>query len=451
MDEKVMTTIIINGEEYTFEASEEQLHQLDLLKVECDWEDPDWYKKLIDNGKYDVCVNMLFTINRPDDAWKIIREHKENIDFVYIFNGLKDNPCPFFQLSREDVAVYKYLFETKQIDDRSYAYFQLICNDVSDIDFWETYFVTAYNDIHPENVTVITSHTQLSVNDKLDIINQSFNGNNPFEVGLIALTDKFYKLIFTDSAINGLLDDYIIGSKPGILFTGDMIRTFIDNNNLDPENIVKYMNIIYEFWSKDNEINDSDAKDTYDFWTYAWETIGDKISRMKFDTLDKLLSFIESEAIHTMNVSGFYHTIAEIIFNSLAFLNYPYVVKEKLEENKIELSYLYPEEFIHGENLPFILTYKLLPFINTDAIASYPFPAVYKCIYDGYDNVYMNGEIVTIEKAIKMLSDIEDAKSEICHYISDNTSSEYEYDEVISSLVDFRERISTAMDKETDF
>ena len=247
------TTITVNGEEYTFDATDEQLHQLELLKVECNWEDPEWYNKLIDNKNYDVCINMLFTINKPEEAWEVIREHKEDIDFVYIFNGIKDSPCPFFQLSREDVGVYKYLYETKQIDSRSYAYFQIICNDTSDIDFWKSYFVEAYNDMHPEADFRATSCEQLTVNDKLDILNQSFNGNNPFEVGLIALDRDFYNIIFGDSKIDRLLDEYIIGSKPSILFTADMIKDLITNNHLDPENIVKYMNIIYEFWVKDNE------------------------------------------------------------------------------------------------------------------------------------------------------------------------------------------------------
>ena len=211
----------VGGDEYHM-TQDEYNH---LMTLPVDFSDKNWKDNLIKDEDYDTLVNALFTLSKTDDAWEVITNNKEKIDFNVIFNAVPDKPCPYFQIKRDAQDVYKYMYDKNIIDDISYAYFQVIGGRLLDLDFWKSFI------------------GDKSVSDKLRTIHDCYNGTNPFELGLVVLNEDARNFIFNNLEDDELLDDYIIGQYPGVFFDKDILLDLMQNKHLDRKNFHRYFGI----------------------------------------------------------------------------------------------------------------------------------------------------------------------------------------------------------------
>ena len=142
--------------------------------------------------------------------------------------------------------------------------------------------------------------------------------------------------------------------------------------------------------------------------------------------------------------------IVKMIINSLAFMNYPYRYKNMLYDIRFQIDNIRVGDYLKPENYPYVLSYKLLSFLNTDDfIIKYPFPAVYNCIYYK-GTVFLNGKIVKYEDADSELEFVHEYYStgKINESINEKCSSEEEYLEVMYAITDFRYRMTEQYNKD---
>ena len=384
----------------------------------------DWKERLLENKQYNLLINALFTMSKIDDAWEVIENHVGEIDFDYIFNTKPDSPCPFFQIKRDAQNVYKYMYNNKIIDDMSYAYFQILGGQLSDLDFWKEYT------------------NGMSVSEKLQRIHDSYNFNNPFQIGLIVPTKETMEFIMDGLQEGELLDEYIIGQSPAVFFDVDTLLGLLYTNHLTPENYPNYFDILMQMYIADNNENVKELLNKT--WSAAYDLCGGNIIHIKTDTIAKLDSFVESELMSKLIEENKIDVINSIIINSLAFMNYPYRYRELLKANGYEVSEIDAGLYLFESNYPYILSYYLLDFVCTDNfIIKYPFPAIMNCIYDKRNNmVYIDGVIKPYDE--QDLSEFDFAlydNTDDDNKIKDKCSSDEEYEELRLAVKDFNSRI----------
>ena len=118
-----------------FELSEEQRSYLSQFNLN------DEIIKEIEEGEYDNTglnitdlIKVLFACSRYEDAWNMIRNNMDSVNFVDIFQS------PFVQMDREATDVYKYLYDNNIIDKKSYMYFEVLSGKLNDWEFWKNEF-----------------------------------------------------------------------------------------------------------------------------------------------------------------------------------------------------------------------------------------------------------------------------------------------------------------------
>ena len=239
------------------------------------------YEKIGDINKL---IKALFACNKISDAWDNIRANKEIIDFLDIFK------CPFMQLDRTAVDIFKYMHDNNIIDDMNYMYFEALSGKLNDWDFWKKKF---------ENKDTV---------EILDMLNQSFNlapNSNIYQIGLIDLTDEQEEYIF-DKLKDGQLLDFAMTDRPSINIKPEIIVNLIINNHFNDKNVGLYFKVVMETYYAlyDTSSNKSEIiKNLFEIvWQYSIlhkgeNSVEDKfykiISDMQLDELDKLKTFIE--------------------------------------------------------------------------------------------------------------------------------------------------------------
>lgn len=400
----------INGEEVLL--SQDQYDHLMSLGIEFS---DKWEEDLLNKQEYNILINALFTLDRVSDAWDVIRNHLADIDFQYIFNVKEDSKCPYFQLDRTAQDVYNYMYNENIIDDRSYAYFQVLGGALYDIDFWKDKF------------------DGLSVSQKLMKIYESYNFNNPFDIGLITLDENSLNIVMDGLEDNEKLDDFIIGQHPGVLFD---YRTLIDlmiNGHLLPENFAQYFGIVLQMMQI-NSASEYDVVNVYDIMYELYKNNSEfDPGDVTIDTVYKLDAFIKHVNSAAIDDKKY---IYSVLVNSIAFMNYPYkyLTGEFSELPNDVLNYLKPK------NYPYVLTYKLIPSkLNTDMyITKYPFPAVFNCIYNKTKKImFVNGEIIGLDDIDNTFEFVYNYPETINDKLMEKCSSSEEYEEVIYSIKDF--------------
>lgn len=418
MEESKTINVTIAGEDLLM-TQDEYDH---LMSLGIDFSDENWENVLLESKQYDLLVNALFTMSKVDKAWEIIEKFKEEIDYEKIFNLSPDSQCPYFQLKRDAKDVYKYMHDQGIIDDISYEYFQVLGGSISDIDFWTNIF------------------EGMSTSEKLCAIHEAFNNVNPFDVGVVNLTKESEELIFGNLQDGEYLDDFIIGKNPGVFFDWKMIMNLIDTNHLKEENFPIYMDILFEMSNAINNQIDGDL------WSYALKKCGEDIDRIPLNTVLRLDSFIESDVFKTLVEEGVNYTINKMLLNSLAFMNYPYRYRDMLAKRNYDINCVNVSDYLEDKNYPYVLSYKLLSFVNTDDfIVKYPFPAVFNCIYNSSKGkIFANGKIIYIndpdEEALfneTFAFTYEYENGNIDEGIMDKCSSDEEYREVVYSTNEF--------------
>lgn len=450
---------IIGGEELHM-TKEEYDH---LMTLPVDFSDKDWKDNLLKDEDYDTLVNALFTIGRPDDAWEVISNHKENIDFNVIFNAVPDKPCPYFQIKRDAQDVYKYMHDTNAIDDISYAYFQVIGGKLLDLDFWRSFM------------------GDKSVSDKLRTIHECYNGNNPFELGLVILDEDARKFIFENLEGDELLDDYIIGQYPGVFFDKDLLLDLMQNNHLKRSEYHRYFSIILQMINTDVQSYDNKDQiaEVYNsFWDTAYAVLKSGISLINVNDKESLDSFINSTLFKSMveSMNEFKTTliadpderqetmekfdtnkriINTLILNSLAFMNYPHTYFKDLVSSNYDISNVRVADYLFENNYAYILTYALLNFVNTTGfIIKYPFPAIMNCVYNYPDNmIFINGEVKPYdEQDLEEFDFVDDYiySGKIDDELFKKCSSIEEYEELVYSVRDFHDKIQELLNGEVE-
>lgn len=452
----------IGGEEIHFNKKE--MDHFNTLPINKD--DTNWKEKLIESGDYTTLVNALFTMNKIDDAWEIIQNNMNNINFNIIFNSDKDNPCPFFQIKRDAQDVYKYLYNENIIDDISYAYFQVIGGKLFDINFWKEFM------------------SGKTVTDKFRTIHECYNGTNPFELGLIVLDDESWNFMLDGITEDEKLDDFIIGPYPGIFFDINILLKLMGNKNLNYENYPKYFGIILQMFNtdlKDFDDNDITVIDTYNsFWDTAYNVLNSRIKEINVNDIESLKSFINSDTCKSMiefikikkeelkeigydnddkrieiqnKIFEKENIIQTLLINSLAFMNYPYFFKTLIESKGYinsdgRIPIINAVDCIFEDNYSYILSYKLLDFVNCDGfIIKYPFPAIMNCVYNTKNNmIFINGELKPYDES--NLSEFLFAYDYLySHTINDEIfkkcQSIEEYEELVYAIKHFNDDIQT--------
>lgn len=343
-------------------------------------------------------------MHRVDDAWSVISEHKDKIDFNIICGANEDIPSPYFQIKRDAQDVYKYMHDTNVIDDASYAYFQVIGGRLSDKEFWNNYFANK------------------TTSERLQLIHDAYNFNNPFELGLVVLDDEESKnLIFDVLKNNEDLDDFIIGNNPGVFFDSDTLIYLMETHHLDYVNYPKYFSIILQMIAKDVEADpkyegstdvDVLSKDGRFnvLWKSAYEIMDSRIREICVDNTLTMSSFINSDTCriiceNTIHDERLNNIICTLLINSIEFMNYPYKYLSMLyKATGYDLNYknaIDASTCIMEKNYSYLLSYTMLDVVNCDRfIIKYPFPAGMNCIYDKYDNmIFINGEVKPFDES----------------------------------------------------
>lgn len=448
--ESALNVYNIGGDE--FHMTQDEYNHLMTLPV--DFTYADWKDTLIRDEDYTTLVNALFTLGKIDDAWEVISNNKEKIDFNIIFNAVSDKPCPYFQIKRDAQDVYKYMHDTNTIDDISYAYFQVIGGKLIDLDFWKSFM------------------GDKSVSDKLRTIHECYNGTNPFELGMVILDEDARNFIFENIQDEELLDEYVIGQYPGVFFDRDILLDLMQNNHLKKSNFHKYFGIILQMLNKDVESCNTkeEVAEAYNtFWSTAYLSIGDGISLINVNDKVSLDSFINSTVFKTFaekinafkteviddpdkkqdaifEVTTATRIINTLVLNSLAFMNYPYSYYKDLIFSNYDISGVRVAEYLFETNYAYILTYELLDFVDTTGfIIKYPFPAIMNCVYNYADNmIFIDGKVKPYdENDLDEFNFVDEYiySSEINDEIFKKCSSIEEYEELVYSIKNFNDRI----------
>lgn len=380
-ENETLTTINIGGEDIYVKPSEYN----ELLSLDLVLDREDWMSRDVNN--VNEVVKALFVINKIEDAWKLIEENLEDIDFSSIVQ------YEYFQLDRNAVKVFKYMIDNGIIDEETYAYFQVLSGDLSDFDFWKERF---------NKLNLVT------LEQKLNNIWESFNGLDPYSIGLIKDNENLHRLIDeTDNdSIDVDLSEYIMGNKTAVFFNIDSLVGFIGNGNIPKVLYSKVINVILQQSTFIEDYTDDDIASIFDF---AFTILDSHLDDIKLDDLSKVKGLIKSNAFKQISNKNKLSLIA----NSLAFMNYPFIVKEYMKEySDYDITGEDISEVLHTSNYPYVLSYKLLDIIDTSSfIIRYPFPSNCNMIYNlKKHTLFLNGYNISMDSlnAIQFKSAIDE-------------------------------------------
>lgn len=361
--------------------------------------------ELIEKGEYTTfsdinkLIKILFTCHKMDDAWSMIKENKEIIDFNDLFTK-----CPFIQMDRLATDVYKYLHDNSIIDDKTYRYFEVLSGKLNDWDFWKNLF------------------SGKSCIEMLKIINESYNNIfveeniNPYELGLVSLTKEQLDYIFGDLE-EGEKVDSIFNEMPCINIEPDILRALLFNNNLQPELAGKYFGILFNIYNAMYDITDKEYTDFYKAFFESiiqyshciQDTVFDKsnvldpsniVIDMNINDIEKFMIIIDIlNSIKEPKLGDEFNLEKIIINNALMITQSNRLITKYTEitEFNPEKSDLKPEiaKLLKPENYAMAVTFIMNPILNMDnMVIRYPFPGKYPAVYNKLTkDLFMNGKI----------------------------------------------------------
>lgn len=333
-------------------------------------------------------VKILFTCSKNDDAWANIRANIDKIDYNDLFTT-----CQFVQLDRLATDVYKYLHDNAIIDDTSFRYFEVLSGKLNDWEFWKSQL------------------DGKSTEEKLRFLNESFNGFNPYELGMVSLTKEQTDYIFGDLE-DGVKVDFIFNEAPSVNIEPEMLRALIFNNNLQPELAGRYFSILFNIYNSTYDIMDDQYNEFYTEFIKSILEYADNhdifdrelICDMNIDSLDKFIKFgkLYKEIVEKSDYNdyGSYYTrtfdyLAHYIINSPFGLMYSNTLFGELLEVEVEENDLILSKYLEPKNYSMAITYALNPLIDMSGmIVKNPFPGKYPIIYNKNDSVlFVNGKI----------------------------------------------------------
>lgn len=384
----------------------------------------------IEKGEYDKftdinrLVKILFACLKCEDAYQIMRNNLNNIDFKDIFQS------KFIQLDREATDIYKYMYDNEIIDKQNYMYFEVLSGKLNDWDFWKKEF---------EGLTT----TQI-----LETINKSYNNLfvsqniNPYELGLVNLTEEQDEYVFSRIAKDEKVD-CIFAETPCINANPQRILKLLINNNLDRELSGFYFKIVYNIYNSLYNIEDN--KEVYNSlfdiikeYTNDEYMFIDIIDGLGIDTINKLFSLIDyiKESYSSLD-------ILKICINNPLMLNYSYTILDKLNinsnENRIDVS-----KYLYDRNMGFVVSYMLHEAFDTDTyIIKYPFPYGYPMVYNNKTEKILIGNDLKDANDDNIFGFIDDyiIAGSINDEIFKNFQSEEDYSEFILAADRFRVQV----------
>ena len=335
-------------------------------------------------GNLNTLIKALFTCNRQEDAYALIRSNLDKIDYQDIMSS------PYMQLDREATDVYQYMYKNGIIDKKNYMYFEALSGKLNDWDeFWK-----------PEM-------EGLSVTQKLDLLYDSFNNLfvtanvNPYEIGLINLTEEQDEFIF------GNIDEFekvdqIFAERPCIYVTPIRILSLLTNGNLNSNLAYKYLQIVYHmdfemYKESDPEVFNDIIKD---FWSFTLNyciknelDFARIVKDMKLDTDQKLIEFINA-ATNINAISN--NIILDVVINNILTINHPYTIFKYIPDLIVDNNQITLSDYLDDEMMGLVMSYKLHPMFNSDDyIIKYPFPYGYPIVYNKItNNVLLGGKVV---------------------------------------------------------
>lgn len=344
----------------------------------------------LENDKLDAIsdvntlIKALFACTRKDDAWRLIEDNLEVVDFKEVIQ------CPFIELKRDAVNVYKYMYDHDIIDKKSYMYFEVLSGKLNNWDFWKQEL------------------DGLSVTQRLEILHDSYNdifvnqNINPYQLGLVHLTNEQFAFIFKNLEVNEMID-FIFEDKPCIDVDPIHIQEFLMNSNLNPNKCVKYFNILFDVYNHLYDIEDDQYTDFYysffDFIDEYFKKVlaaDDSVdifsavgifSRLNIDKLSKMYKILDWMEHNESDLSF----KLRFAINSPITLNYSYSIMNYIAP---DMENIKVAEFLYADdNMGFVLSYKLHPLFDTsDFIIKYPFPQGCPMIYSKFDNMILIGD-----------------------------------------------------------
>ena len=380
-------------------------------------------------------IKILFACSKKEDAWDNIKANLDVIDFKDILS------CPFMQLDRDAVEVYKYMYDHNIIDKKSYMYFEVLSSKLNDWSFWKS------------------EMEGLTTTQKLELLHNSFNdifvqqNVNPYQMGLIDLTDEQYLFIF-DNIQDGELVDFIFEDKPCINVSPKYIQALLLNGNLNPAKSHEYFKILYEVYAHSKDISSEENKEFYfAFFDMMYEYVKEKtntnitdfIIKLNIDILAKLkliLEWAKNKEFCNKDM------LLRIVINNPLTLMYPYTILEMIDitEDRAQEKINVSRYLDNDTNLSYVLSYMLNPLFDTSGyIVNYPFPSGNPIIYDTYDNMILFGkEIKPYDESDEMFAYIDNYKyaHTIDEKIFKNFNSEDEYKEFIKSSEHFLKQLT---------
>lgn len=346
--------------------------------------------KAIEDGNYSVVsditrlIKILFTCTKYEDAWSNIRANLDKVDFNAIF------ACPFVQLDRMAIDVYKYMHDNNIIDDASYRYFEVLSGSLNDWDFWKSKL------------------DGKTVEEKLRFLNESYNGVlgvNPYELGLINLTPEQKDYIFGDLK-EGEKVDFIFNEAPCVNIDPTLMRALIFNNNLQPSLAGKYFDILFKMYLTMYDFNDEEYTDFYKKFfesikeytdmDFGGSTPEDILIDMNISDVNHLIF-----AVKTMNAIygiGYvanqkYCSSMEVLINNPLMLMFSNTIIEKVYGDKFKN--IKVSNFLKPCNYSLAISYKLNPMFDMSGlIIKNPFPGKFPMIYNYYSGIlFYNGKV----------------------------------------------------------
>ena len=396
-------------------------------------------------GDINLLIKLLFATNKTEDAWTHIRKNLKIVDFMDIFQ------CPYMQMDRTATDVYKYMYDNNIIDDNNYMYFEVLSGKLNDWEFWKKKF------------------EDKSTTEIFEILNGSYNGVlkatdiNPYQIGLVTLTEEQEEYIFDKLQPNEKLD-FVLADKPSINFTPNRLVSLIINNNLSHENSGIYFRIVLLMYSEMYDVSADEYKEFYyNFFntirTYAKDDYDFRniVDDMKLDTLDKLFLFLDwyhdtfdqfEHDADTSNNSLLSYDLLYFSINNTLFLEYThtilnhlakYAIFDEYAEDGIWKDCIYLGNYLNADkNLSMLISYKLHPLIDTsDYILNYVYPT-FPMVYSKIDNMMLFGDKVLPYDEKDDIFDFVD------NYLVSETIDEKLYEKVESSKEKYKELVYAA-------
>lgn len=184
-------------------------------------------------------IIALFTVMKYQDAWDLMEDNINNIDYAKI------KSCKYFMINPNASHFYDSIYEIGMIDDREYAYYNLLSGTLNQI-FWNKY---------------IEDNNCKSFTDVCTLVHNTYNGLSNNDIPLIKFGD--YEKSLIDKYLNDddRLDEFVY-DKPAFLFPIETLYQLLDSGHFS--DITKILFVI-------SQIIDADYDD-FEWLTY-WKYV----------------------------------------------------------------------------------------------------------------------------------------------------------------------------------